>query len=57
MTLKTEGKEIKISVYPNLMAGFTAGKLKVYALRFYWLEPGAWMMLEIEHKTLSTGEM
>ena len=57
MTLKTEGEEIKISVYPNPMAGFTTGKLKVYALKFYWLEPGAWMMLEIEHGTLSLGEM
>ena len=41
MTLKTEGEDIKISAHPNPMAGFTAGKLKVYALKFYWLKPGA----------------
>ena len=45
MNLKTEGEDIKISAYPNPMAGFTAGKLKVYALKYYWLEPGAKMML------------
>ena len=39
------------------MAGFTAGKLKVYALKFYWLEPGARMMLEIKYETISPGEM
>ena len=55
MTLKMEGEDIKNSVYLNPMAGFTAGKLKVYALKFYWLEPGARMMLEIEHGTLSPG--
>ena len=57
MTLKTEGEDIKISAYPNPMAGFAAEKLKVYALKFYRLEPGARMMLEIEHGTLSPGEM
>ena len=34
MTLKMEGLDINISVYPNPMAEFTAGKLKVYALKF-----------------------
>ena len=57
LTLKTEGEDIKINAYPNPMAGFAAGKLKVYALKFYWLEPGARMMLEIEHGTLSPGKM
>ena len=57
MTLKTEGEDIKISVYPNPMAGFTAGKLKVYALKFYWLKPGARMMLEIEYENLSPEKM
>ena len=57
MTLKTEDEDIKISAYPNPMAGFTAGKLKVYALKFYWLEPGARMMLGTEHETFSLGEM
>ena len=57
MTLKTESKDIKISVYPIPMAGFTAGKLEVYALKLYWLEPRARMMLEIEHETLSFKKM
>ena len=56
MTLKTEGEDIKISV-SKPMAGFTAGKLKVDALNFYWLEPGARMMSKIKHKTFSPWEM
>ena len=57
MTLKMEGEDIKIIMYPNPMAGFTARKLRVYALKFYQLEPGAGMQLEIKHEALSPGEM
>ena len=57
MNLKTEGEDIKIGAYPNPMAGFTAGKLKVYAVKLYWLEPGARMMLEIKHNSLSWRNM
>ena len=39
------------------MAGFIASKIKVCSLKFYLLEPGAKMLLEIEHDTLSPGEM
>ena len=39
MLLKTDREIIRLSAYPNPMAGLMAEKIKGFALKFYQLEP------------------